>query len=277
MNKQTFLKLLVITTSLVSTLVPQIALTQTTPQPDSMVLTGTIRDFKAYRLADKNLNPAGGHQDFQRYASQDAGFNLVSEHGVIVDDILGADKKPVYKPGVNGTTVTTTTKENFDMWYRDVDTVNKSMELSIELADLDNDGVYSFARDLDEAESFFPIDNQLFGNEGYAHNYHFTYELHTQFTYVPGTADKPRFFTFKGDDDVYVFINGKKVIDLGGIHVQETETVNLDLLAPQLGLVAGQTYDLDLFFAERNVVQSNFRIDTSIVLKPKTTEVVYAD
>jgi fibro-slime domain-containing protein len=277
MNRQTLLKLLVTATSFASILVPQIALTQTNPQPGSMVLTGTIRDFKAYRLADKNLNPAGGHQDFQRYASKDSGFNLVSEHGIIVDDILGADKKPVYKPGVNGTTVTTTTKENFDMWYRDVSEVNKSIELSIELADLDGDGVYSFARDLDEAESFFPIDNQLFGNEGYAHNYHFTYELHTQFTYVPGTADKPRFFTFKGDDDVYVFIDGKKVIDLGGIHAQETQTINLDLLAPQLGLVAGQTYDLDLFFAERNVVQSNFRIDTSIVLKPKTPEVVYAD
>ena len=44
-------------------------------------------------------------------------------------------------------------------------------------------------------------------------------------------------------------------------------------MAEAIGLEAGQTYDLDLFFAERNVVQSNFQIDTSIVFET----MVYAD
>ncbi|GAB4527675.1 MAG: hypothetical protein Tsb0014_08590 [Pleurocapsa sp.] len=70
--------------------------------------------------------------------------------------------------------------------------------------------------------------------------------------------------TFKGDD-IYVFINGNKVINLGGIHAQEIQTVNLDVTADELGLESGETYPLDLFFAEHNVVQSNFQIDTSIV------------
>jgi hypothetical protein len=33
-----------------------------------------------------------------------------------------------------------------------------------------------------------------------------------------------------------------------------------------LGLTVGDTYGLDLFFAERHTSASNFRIDTSIVL-----------
>lgn len=77
--------------------------------------------------------------------------------------------------------------------------------------------------------SFFPIDGAGWGDEGLAHNYHFTYELHTTFTYAMGQT-----FTFTGDDDLWVFINGK----------------------------------LAIFFAERHTTESNFRIDTSILLTP---------
>jgi fibro-slime domain-containing protein len=239
------------------------SLTAENNKPTSIPLMGTIRDFKAYRLGNKTLNP-GGHQDFQRYEGKDANFRMIEEFGLIAGNNLDAEGKPVYKPGT-GTTVTTTNAQNFSQWYRDVAGVNKSMKHDIVLKDPDGDGIYSFARDINVAESFFPIDNQLWGNEGYGHNYHFTYELDpVMFTYVPGTAAKPVIFTFKGDDDVFVFINGKKVIDIGGIHAQREQSVNVD----KLGLTAGKDYELKLFFAERNVVQSNFRIDTNLLFKP---------
>ena len=71
-------------------------------------------------------------------------------------------------------------------------------------------------------------------------------------------------FKFVGDDDVFVFIDGKKVIDLGGIHAAREQHVDLS----RLGLTDGQTYKLDFFFAERNRVASNFRIVTNLQLQP---------
>ena len=70
-------------------------------------------------------------------------------------------------------------------------------------------------------------------------------------------------FKFVGDDDVWVFINDQLVIDLGGVHAARTQYVDLS----RLGLVDGETYALDFFFAERHRAQSNFRIVTNLELE----------
>ena len=111
-------------------------------------------------------------------------------------------------------------------------------------------GVYTFSD-----SAFFPIDGELFGNEGRTHNYHFTLEMHTDFTYEAGQT-----FAFTGDDDLWVFIDGTLAIDLGGVHGALGASVALD----SLGLTEGSTYDLDLFFAERHTSASTFSISTSI-------------
>jgi fibro-slime domain-containing protein len=128
-------------------------------------------------------------------------------------------------------------------------------------------GTYSYdslsaGAPLSPGGGFFPIDDgsayqTSFGNQGSNHNFSFTVEIHTVFTYSGGET-----FHFSGDDDVFVYIDNKLVINLGGIHSREQADVAID----SLGLIKGTTYPLDFFSAERHVTQSNLLITTTLGL-----------
>jgi fibro-slime domain-containing protein len=143
---------------------------------------------------------------------------------------------------------------SFNQWYNDVPGTNLSTSYALTLDETaPGSGIFGFS-----SSSFFPIDGQLFGNEGRSHNYHFTLELNNSFTYTGGET-----FSFTGDDDLWLFINDQLVVDLGGVHGAVSGSVNLDTL----GLAVGNVYSFDLFFAERHTTESNFKVETSIVLK----------
>jgi fibro-slime domain-containing protein len=199
---------------------------------------------KTLRLVVRDFTP--DHPDFEKFAGN--GLD-----GLVEDD-LGGDRKPVYAHP--GATAQTSGPDGFADWYEDVAGVNQRFEVDIEFVET-SPGVYRY----DDAD-FFPIDGRGFGNgPNPSHNYLFTTEAHTLFTYKGGEV-----FTFRGDDDLWVFINGKLAVDLGGLHAPLQETADFDASAGRLGIEIGETYPMDIFHAERHTVQSNFRIETTIDL-----------
>lgn len=207
---------------------------------DFTQLTGTIRDFTP--------QVSGGYAAHPDFENGSFGLDLG-----IVTATLGADKQPVYAG--QPVTPTTTGATNFNQWYRDSATVNQSkrFSFSVEKGISSSPNVFTYVQ-----ENFFPIDNALIGNGGLPHNYHFTFETHTRFIYSGGEQ-----LSYASDDDLWVFINGKLAVNLGGIHPADevSSTVNLDALATSLGLVQGNAYDFDLFYAERAAGGAYLRFD----------------
>lgn len=276
-------------------------LTTRAAMPEQLRLTGIVRDFR-------ERNVAGGHPDFEK--KPDAGFGLYVD---IADESLDADGKPVFRctghkvvtpamdrygrpimplpsyldervgdqPGTYSSAPggAVTSAASFAQWFRDVPGVNLSRPLTITLQRQAGTNVYVFD-DKEQPEyravgGFFPINGQLYGNCGGVspdRNHHFTYEIETNFVY---RADSGQVFTFVGDDDVWVFVDGKKVIDLGGVHGAQPQTILMDRLG---WLQDGQVSTLKFFFAERHRTQSNFRIETTLLLynvDPPPTSALY--
>ncbi|MBN1756783.1 MAG: fibro-slime domain-containing protein [Chitinispirillaceae bacterium] len=118
-----------------------------------------------------------------------------------------------------------------------------------------------------DTNAFFPLSDFLYldPEETIENPFHgdwancsFSMELSAEFEYVPGQT-----FYFRGDDDVWVFIDSQLVVDIGGIHDPIEGAVDLDTL----GLTPGETYGFKLFYAERFCGGSNFRMVTSIDLR----------
>jgi len=200
------------------------------PDPERMhVLKGRLRDFSSQ------------HPDFESVIAQNRG---------IVLDHLDAMGKPIYA-GLEGNP-TTSGKENFDQWYRDVPGVNEGKDISLPLTPtVDGIGI--------DEEEFFPIDGQLLGNEGRAHNFHFTFEAHTTFRY-DGPGSSMAVAGLGGDEDVFIFINGSLYIDFAGSQLGTSNDWDTDTNR-------GKVFPIDIFFAQRhtgvsilNLVFSGFNL-----------------
>lgn len=192
-------------------------------------LVATIRDFQS------------NHPDFETYSGSGAYKGLVMQE-------LGADQTPDLDPSYAGTPMITSA-ETYAQWYHDVDGVNQPFPIELVL-EPDDTGLFVY-----DSSAFFPIDGMGFGDEGNPHNYHFTTEVHTSFTYRGGEV-----FTFRGDDDLWMFVDGQLALDIGGLHSAVEDSIEMD----SLGLTTGETYTMDIFHAERHTTESNFRIETTI-------------
>ena len=229
------------------------------------VLDVTYRDFKAYDPADSTTNP-----DFEMKFMGD-----VVRRG-LVESTLGPDHKPVFKdsvghPALMGSPTAINTDwqpkdvviasaESFKQWYNDSPSVNQPFYKKLPLAETDaGSGIFGF-----ESSMFFPLSpTEGFGitpkGNPQMMNFLFTTEVHVQFKYTG--AQK---FTFRGDDDLWIFVNGTLALDLGSLHNAEEGTIDFDAQASALNIQLGGMYPMDIFHAERHTYASNFKITTNI-------------
>jgi len=225
-------------------------------------LSGTIRDF---------CNPAIAgtcsvvyHKD----SAADSTANTADFEGPITGLVTGMVSPTLNASGLPDYVAPTGTgaadADSFTNWYTDVAGVNMSKAFSLTLTETaPGSGIYSYSNG-----NFFPVDGELFGNQGNSHNYHFTMHLEGLLSFDGDTVGGNDTFAFTGDDDLWIYVDGKLLMDLGGVHGATTDTFSeSDLIAA--GLLANTFYDLDVFFAERHTTQSSFTITTSLtVLAP---------
>ncbi len=221
----------------------------------ALFLTMYLRDFKKYSATDPLTNPAFGNGECEKS---------------VVSDALGPDRKPVYRPPQNA--LPTFGQEYFDQWYRDVAGTNYLRVYPLPLS-AQPGGTYEYdSRKSGVADRyqgvarhvFFPLDDGSpyatpFGNQGGVHNFGFTAELHATFTSSPG--DK---VDIRSDDDFYLFVDQKLVIDAGGTHVAVEPSLNFD----ELALTPGQSYAFDAFYAERMGATAELMLRTNFTLTP---------
>ena len=141
-----------------------------------------------------------------------------------------------------------------------------------------------------ESNSPYSVDPSAIDNNGgyQKRDYHFTISGNGYFQY-----ESDLFFEFEGDDDVYLFINGELVLDIGSTHGPSVSKIKLDdyvewawsvkegnsqykgkdyanleeadrARIDALAMEEGGLYSFDFFYMERHGAGSNLRIVTNI-------------
>lgn len=255
--------------------------------PAKITVVGVARDFRAY-------NVTAGHADFEMDPPRGWGV-----YNMMVQDTLDQEGLPVFRStgykvtghwldskgrrrisprpyiqaragDVNGVCETVEgsvchTQQQFNQWFRDSWGVNVSNLYSIDLNRVPNTTRYFYDDILDprfqSGNGFFAAGNGNGSPQGGNQNYHFTYVIEAEFPYLRGQG---QYFTVGGANDTWAFIDGKLVIDNGGIHAKTVQTIELDRLA---WLADAGVYKIKVFFAQRKKPESRLHVETDLMLR----------
>jgi fibro-slime domain-containing protein len=192
----------------------------------------------------------------------------------IVLDTLAADRKPQYNPDVDTTNSMTTNAEDFKSWYHDSNYSSVVVDTLPLVAGANGTYVYdhsgTYRNGAWTSPAYFPLDgrgwdapggpgipwNETCDQDNAKHNFSFTSEVRYWFEYHGGEN-----LSFVGDDDVWVFVNGKLAVDLGGVHEASPGSITLDATAATtFNLTVGTIYEIVIFQAERKITRSSYKL-----------------
>ncbi len=251
--------------------------------PDAPILPVVYRDFVG---TQKNTPVDTGpkHPDFQNFGVV-TGQDCQQDIATVLDG-MG-------KPTLVSANNCVKDAASFAQWYRSDNAINRTVVDTMTLTPTGTAGAYEFADD-----SFFPLTGRGFNDPNAllehtrptypsgADNFSFTTELRYWFTYKGGER-----LAFFGDDDLWVFINGKRAVNIPGLHYSEDRWIQLGppgagcdkfgcpagvggtgsnmLNSPPtsgvfdpaaLGLTPGGVYEVAIFNAERQTGTSYFKL-----------------
>eukprot|EP00127_Corallochytrium_limacisporum_P002427 Clim_evm68s119 gene=Clim_evmTU68s119 len=255
---------------------------QTCYEQSTVQLKAIYRDLHSGYENNTNRNNSKRHPDCEDIICTETG---------LVENTLSADGTPT-PSALPGACSLIKSADSWHGWYHDVSIDdhgtlgNVRVEGFVPL-ELQADGrtyIYNSAP-LGDRGGFWPLDNRGIDDHQseYDHNYCFTTHIRTTFTYRGDEV-----FQFHGDDDVWVYVNNGLVVDIGGVHraickyicmsydnvctgpadcnkVDRSGNNFVDTLIRSL--VVGETYNFDMFHAERHTTQSNFYLSTTLALQ----------
>jgi fibro-slime domain-containing protein len=290
------------------------ACTESVTRPATVSMAVTNRDFKSDAAT-------GGHDHFENVNEDNKGIagTPCTTATSATCGRLDVNGKPQKASGtfssITPTNNNTTATARYATWFRDTNTLGydvavvRNSLLLTQVGGATSD-VYEFA-----STAYFPLNGlghgTTCGNEVTpsccsmvcaGRNYGFTSELRYFFQYQGGET-----LTFRGDDDVWVFINGRLAVDVGGVHCAEAGRVVLgdedsscsvhgatyagstcsnpgdppactpstteaaEGTDDRFAITKGGVYEIVLFHAERHTTASNFRLTLQGFLAPRST------
>ncbi|MGL1937388.1 MAG: fibro-slime domain-containing protein [Fibrobacterales bacterium] len=202
--------------------------------PSTIAMEMDMYDYDGNRPGDSPDNCSGIHENFGCHSSS---YSVLKG---MVKNKLGTNGLPQYKNNLWHNTF-------INSWWS-----------------TENGGVHSitYLNFTHRGNMVYEYDNTAFFPLGSA-NYGFAGHMHREFLYIEEGAENQN-FAFTGDDDVFVFLNGNLVIDLGGIHTPSSDSFNLKEEADRLGISNGEMITFDFFIAERMPIGSVAKITVNI-------------
>ena len=218
--------------------------------PSGMICSTSLQscicdDYIEYNQYDR-INLTATVIDFHNIPTED--FEAPHPPTILLESILGSDDLPIF---VN--------QSRFGYFFTPTEGVNMVSNITLHL-DKSPEGIYTL-----NYLDYFPIDNMLYGNEGYQHNYFFTTRTFWMIDYKGGEYAYLRY-----DDGMLLYLNGHLIVNEPDLHYNSSTRLLIDDIAGDAGMVPGNTYKLHIFHMERHTSMSMFYIETDLLIHPPT-------